>query len=53
MCGEVGFAPPRFDYTHVGAMPKLTRVTWQRVSFGLLRGRLFSDNVAMITRRPR
>ena len=53
MCGEVGFAPPRFDYTDVGAMPKLTRVTWQRASFGLLRGRLFSDNVAMITRRAR
>ena len=52
MCREVGFAPPSFDYTHDGAVPKLTRATWQQLSFGVLRGRLFSDTVAMITRRP-
>jgi 2-polyprenyl-3-methyl-5-hydroxy-6-metoxy-1,4-benzoquinol methylase len=53
MCREAGFDPPRFDYTHQGAVPKFTRATWQQLSFGLLRGRLFSDTVAMITRRSR
>jgi len=51
MCREVGMAPPRFDYTHEGSIPKLPAIRWQAVSFGLLRGRLFSDNLAMITRR--
>jgi 2-polyprenyl-3-methyl-5-hydroxy-6-metoxy-1,4-benzoquinol methylase len=51
MCDEVRFAPPRFDYTEIGGIPKLPTVHWQTVSFGLLRGRLFSDNVAMVTRR--
>ena len=50
MCREVGFEAPRFAYTDDGAVPKLTRLTWQRLSFGLLRGRLFSDTVAMVTR---
>jgi 2-polyprenyl-3-methyl-5-hydroxy-6-metoxy-1,4-benzoquinol methylase len=51
MCGEVDFAPPRFAYTDEGGIPKLPRVRWQAISFGLLRGRLFSDNLAMVTRR--
>jgi 2-polyprenyl-3-methyl-5-hydroxy-6-metoxy-1,4-benzoquinol methylase len=51
MCLEARFAPPRFDYTNIGGIPKLPTVHWQAVSFGLLRGRLFSDNLAMVTRR--
>ncbi len=49
---EVGFSTPAFDYTNVGAIPKLTALSWQRASFGLLRGRLFSDNLAMRARKP-
>lgn len=52
MCREVGFDAPRFAYTNHGAVPGRTSVTWQRASLGLLRGALFSDNVAMVARRP-
>jgi 2-polyprenyl-3-methyl-5-hydroxy-6-metoxy-1,4-benzoquinol methylase len=51
LCYEVGFEPPRFAYTDVGAVPKWTSVTWQSCSFGLLRGRWFSDNVVLVTTR--
>ena len=50
LCAESGFAPPAFHFTDDGAIPKMARVHWQQVSFGLLRGRLFSDNLAMTTR---
>ena len=50
LCAESGFTAPAFQFTDDGAVPKLTRVHWQQVSFGLLRGRLFSDNVCMVAR---
>lgn len=49
---EVGLSKPLFRYTNQGAVPKLTRFTWQRLSFQLLRGRLFSDNIVMVARKP-
>ena len=52
MCSEVGLTPPAFYFTNSGGIPKLPTVQWQSVSFGLLRGRLFSDNLAMVARRP-
>jgi 2-polyprenyl-3-methyl-5-hydroxy-6-metoxy-1,4-benzoquinol methylase len=52
MCAEVGFAPPRFYFTNRGGIPKLPTVAWQAASFGVLRGRLFSDNLLMLTRPP-
>ena len=53
LCAETGFAPPAFSFTDDGAIPKLATVHWQQVSLGLLRGRLFSDNLAMTARVPR
>jgi 2-polyprenyl-3-methyl-5-hydroxy-6-metoxy-1,4-benzoquinol methylase len=50
LCAESGFGPPAFRFTDDGAIPRLARVHWQQVSFGLLRGRLFSDNVCMVAR---
>ena len=50
ICAETGFDPPVFEFTGDGAIPKLPRIHWQQVSWGLLRGRLFSDNVAMVAR---
>lgn len=50
LCQEVGFRPPMFHYTHSGGIPKCPYISWQHVSLGLLRGRLFSDNIAMVTR---
>jgi 2-polyprenyl-3-methyl-5-hydroxy-6-metoxy-1,4-benzoquinol methylase len=51
LCREAGFTPPRFTYTNSGGIPKLPTIAWQSLSFGLLRGRLFSDNVGMTARR--
>jgi 2-polyprenyl-3-methyl-5-hydroxy-6-metoxy-1,4-benzoquinol methylase len=51
LCGESGFEPPVFAYTGDGGIPKIPRISWQAVSFGLLNGRLYSDNVGMVTRK--
>lgn len=51
LCGESGFDPPRFHYTDSGDVPRLSPWRWQSVSGGLLRGRLFSDNVAFVARK--
>lgn len=52
MCREAGFAEPQFYYTNQGGLPKLPQVRWQHISLGLLKGRLFSDNLALRTRKP-
>ena len=51
LCGESGFGPPSFYYSNHGCLPKLTRLSWQDISFGLLKGPLFSDNLAMVAKR--
>jgi 2-polyprenyl-3-methyl-5-hydroxy-6-metoxy-1,4-benzoquinol methylase len=48
ICLESGFSVPSFHYTNAGGIPKLPSIRWQEVSFGLLKGRLFSDNVAVV-----
>ncbi len=50
ICLESGFTPPEFFYTNSGLVPKL-HLSWQQLSFGLLQGRLFSDNFATVTRK--
>jgi len=47
---ETGFAPPQFHYTNSGIVPKL-HLSWQTLSMGLLKGRLFSDNLAAVIRK--
>jgi 2-polyprenyl-3-methyl-5-hydroxy-6-metoxy-1,4-benzoquinol methylase len=49
LCAEAGFAAPRFFFTDDGAIPMLTSLRWQTISLGLLRGRLFSDNLLLAT----
>ncbi len=44
---EVGFTNPTFRFSNSGGIPKIPSVKWQDISFGLLKGKLFSDNVAM------
>jgi len=51
LCQEVGLTPRRFRYSGSGSPPKMTFTSWQRLSFGLLRGRLYSDNIGMAARR--
>jgi 2-polyprenyl-3-methyl-5-hydroxy-6-metoxy-1,4-benzoquinol methylase len=52
ICRETHFDPPQLHYTDSGGVPKLPQIHWQSLSFGLLKGRLFSDNVAIVTRKP-
>lgn len=49
---EAGFESPVFSYTNEGGIPKMPGLKWQRVSLGLLRGRLFSDNLVLSARKP-
>lgn len=51
ICQETGFAELRISYTDVGGIPKFRGLTWQRCSFGLLKGRLFSDNLILCAKR--
>lgn len=51
LCLEAGFEPPTFSFPDDGAVPKLPSLKWRQVSGGLLRGRLFSDSIAMHARR--
>lgn len=48
ICNETGFAPPQFSYTNLGGLPKAPHIPWQKISLGLLTGRLFSDNMALV-----
>ncbi len=48
ICNETGFSKPQFYYTNDGGIPKLPRIKWQSISFGLLGGRWFSDNLAIV-----
>jgi 2-polyprenyl-3-methyl-5-hydroxy-6-metoxy-1,4-benzoquinol methylase len=50
ICLETGFSEPHFVYSDYGWMP-VTNTTWQRFSFNLLAGRLFSDNLGMVVMR--
>ena len=41
----------RFFYSHDGSIPRLTQVSWQRLSSGWLRGLRFSDNIGCVAHR--
>ncbi len=51
ICAEAGFSPPQFFYTDRGGIPKRPVISWQQVSFGLCKGRLFSDNIIALTQK--
>lgn len=40
-----------FAYTNQGGIPKMPHIQWQKISCGLLKGRLFSDNLAIVVRK--
>jgi 2-polyprenyl-3-methyl-5-hydroxy-6-metoxy-1,4-benzoquinol methylase len=52
ICEECGFGAPLYFYTNSGKIPKLPQVNWQQISFGLLKGRLFSDNLVAVIAKP-
>jgi 2-polyprenyl-3-methyl-5-hydroxy-6-metoxy-1,4-benzoquinol methylase len=51
ICLETGFEAPVFYYSQSGGLPKLPQIHWQRLSIGVLKGRLFSDNIAVVAKR--
>lgn len=51
ICKEIGFSNLSFFYTDNGCVPKFTRLTWQNLSYGLLKGKYFSDNILMIAKK--
>lgn len=50
---EAGFAEVEFRYTDHGGIPGIPGITWQGVSFGLLRGLRFSDNILAMAFKPK
>ncbi|HWX09976.1 MAG TPA: methyltransferase domain-containing protein [Gaiellaceae bacterium] len=51
--GEAGFERTELSFTDHGAVPRLTRLTWQQLSRGRLRGLRFSDNLCCSAIKPR
>lgn len=49
---EAKFEQPLFCFTDDGGLPAKPNITWQTVSFGLLRGVRFSDNIIAIAKKP-
>jgi 2-polyprenyl-3-methyl-5-hydroxy-6-metoxy-1,4-benzoquinol methylase len=49
---EAGFSEVRFHFTNHGGLPKLPAVSWQQVSWGLLKGCRFSDNLIATAKAP-
>ena len=49
---EAGFCDCQIQFANHGAVPQLTRLTWQSVSFGLLKGLRFSDNLLVKAEKP-
>lgn len=52
MTNETGFEFLGFWYTNHGMIPK-TSLSWQSLTGGILGGRLFSDNVLAVCKKPR
>ena len=49
---ETGFKQVGFTFTNNGVIPKLTSHTWGKVSFGVLKGLRYSDNLVCVARKP-
>jgi len=49
---EAGFEPIGFRFTENGSLPGLPTHTWQELSFGILRGLRFSNNLLISARKP-
>lgn len=51
MFAEAGFSTAAFHFTDYGSIPLMPRVSWQQISFGLLRGLRFSDNLLAVAKK--
>ena len=52
MLQEASFLPASLEFTNSGGLPGSPSVRWQQISFGLLKGRRYSDNILAIARKP-
>lgn len=50
LCTENNFGSPHFYFSGNGGIPKMPKITWQKISMNILTGRLFSDNIGMVAR---
>jgi 2-polyprenyl-3-methyl-5-hydroxy-6-metoxy-1,4-benzoquinol methylase len=50
--GEAGFSSPAFYFNNEGGIPGKPVITWQQISFGLLKGMRFSDNLMAAASKP-
>lgn len=48
---EAGFSEIEFHFTKKGLIPGLKGLTWQKLSFGFLQGKLFSDNIFVTAKK--
>jgi 2-polyprenyl-3-methyl-5-hydroxy-6-metoxy-1,4-benzoquinol methylase len=48
---ECGFKRMEVTFTDSGAVPAMTKYSWQKLSFGLLKGLRFSDNMIIVAQR--
>jgi 2-polyprenyl-3-methyl-5-hydroxy-6-metoxy-1,4-benzoquinol methylase len=49
---EAGFENPVFIFTDDGSLPRFTKLRWQNLSYGLLKGLRYSDNLLAIASKP-
>ena len=49
---ESGFEDIEFSYTNEGMLPKVSKLTWQSCSMGLLKGLRYSDNLIVSAIKP-
>jgi 2-polyprenyl-3-methyl-5-hydroxy-6-metoxy-1,4-benzoquinol methylase len=48
---EAGFSSIKFLFTNFGGIPKMPEQNYQKISFGLLKGMLYSDNIIAVGRK--
>lgn len=51
MMAEVEFTHFQIKYSNYGCLPVLTSLTWQQLSFGLLNGKRFSEQMICVARK--
>ncbi len=49
---EASFAAPDFYFTNCGGVPGRPMLSWQQISFGMLKGPRYSDNLLAIAQKP-
>lgn len=49
---EASFPAPSFHFTNSGGLPGKPMLRWQQISFGMLNGRRYSDNILAIAQKP-